>query len=261
MTEPVGEPFSPPEPTSAGLPAGLPPEALPPRDQLDPDQRVAFGRFVKTELYDIFGEHDLESLTDQEKAWVYPSHLGPMLFTAPAEVELQIQGLSLNPLEFQILARWPRALARHAVAKTLGVNELDAERLAASRRSIEHTFETKREAMTDHVDKMAAHRADINRLQRRVRTPGYAHETAQYMKQLIASSWQEFQDILDVLHVQRGWEDETRQRVDSAMVSYLTQGAQNTRIGHWKEMLGLADAYLGARTALFRNRIKQVSRS
>lgn len=221
---------------------------------------VAFGRFVKPEMYDVFGDYDLSSVTDKERLWLTPDHIAPFLFDKACGEKQKVDGLALNAHEYNLVARSPRSLAQTAVTRTLGDNDLSDERLAASQRSIEHTFASKREAMTTHVNKLEQRRSEIQLLRREAKAPGYAHQTPEHMKELISGAWQEFVIILDVLHIQRGWDDVKRARAEATMIHYLTQGSQSIRIGHWKAMLDLSDSYLGARVTLFKNRIKRLSK-
>ena len=65
-------------------------------------------------------------------------------------------------------------------------------------------------------------------------------------------------NILDVLRVQRDWNDEKHDQARSALTHYLTQGSQRDRVKHWGEMSGLADQYMTVRISLFTNRIRKV---
>lgn len=151
-------------------------------------------------------------------------------------------------------------MAESAISQTLADHDLSDERLADSDRSVQHAFDNKKEAMEKHVAKLIDRRLDIKLLYREAKAPGYAHQTPERMKELISGAWQEFKIILDVMRIQRGWDDETSKRAEATLIHNLTQGAQNIRVGHWRTMLELSDNYLGARIALFKNRIRRVSR-
>ncbi len=218
---------------------------------------VAFGKFVKPEMYDVFGEYDLGTLTPAEKAWVDPNKLAPILFDPPKEAELVVDRVALNPYEYRLILRSPQGLARTALSGVLGDNDLDNERIEASKRGRTHALEAKHEAMSEHVGKLQERRKDMKELLREAKTPGYAHKTEERMKELTSAAWLEFKTIIDVIHVQRGWDDEKRKRAETAVVNYLTQGSQRERVGHWWEMIQLADNYLGARIHVFRDRVKK----
>lgn len=231
------------------------------------DPRVAFGGFVKPEMYDVFGEHDYESLSDAEKLWVYPSRIAPYLFDAPVDAEMAVRytargghngSLALPSAEFNWIVRYPRALGRSSIAGALSDHDLSDERIAASERARVHVFQKKLVTMEEHTAKLVERRQEINRLKNRIHAAGYAHEKASNMKQLISGVWQEGITILDVLHVQRGWNDAQRARAETALAFYLTSGAQPTKISHWKEFSGLTESYLAARSGLFKDRIRVV---
>lgn len=231
---------------------GAPPEASTAR------RNVAFGRFVKPELYDVFGDHDLGALDPEQKAWMKVERLTETLFDPPKDARFVVDGIGLNPYEFNLVARAPGRLAETAMSRTLGDNDVDDERLAASERSRVHALQTKHTSMTAHLDKLLNRRTDIKLLNRRAKAPGYAHETEDRMKELLSGAWQEFTTMLDVMHVRRNWDDEKRAQAEAALLSYLTQGSQRTRVGRWWAMLGLADNYLGARINILRKRNRQV---
>lgn len=245
-------------------------EPLPPTsEQVDApaDPMVAFGRFVKQEMYDVFGEYDFESLTDAEKLWVEPRNIAPHLFEAPHGSVLAVpyttrgrsrDFLALPAAEFNWIARYPRALGRSSVTGALKDNDLSDEVMAASNRARLHVFDQKIARMQSHSDNLEGRREEIVFLRRRIKTPGYAHVRATRMAQLVSGLWQEGITILDVLHVQRNWDDEQRTRAEAAMVAYLTHGPQNTRIAHWGEFANLAESYLSARAGLFKGRIREV---
>lgn len=223
-------------------------------------QFVAFGGFVKPEMYDVFGEYDLEDLSAREKAWISPTQFGEMLFNPSCDAKFVVDDVGLNTYEYKLIARSPQKLAETAFSNTLSDNDVDDERLAASKRSEIHALESKQAAMEEHGAKLKERRLDIKELKREARKPGYAHKTPERMRELINVAWQEFQTVLDVAHVQRGWDDEKRARAQAAFIYYLTQGSQPTRVRHWQAMLDVVDNYLGARIHILTKRDSLVTR-
>lgn len=221
---------------------------------------VAFGGFVKAEIYDVFSEYDLSDLTKEEKQWVSADKFREVLFGAQKSSHLSVDNVTFNSYEYSLVVRNPEALGRTAVSRTLGANDIDDERMAASKRAQTHVLGGKAEQMQDHLTKMRQRRADIKELQKEVRTPGYAHKTPDRMKELIGETWLELNIILDVLHVKRGWDDNQRTRAEAAVIHYLTQGPQRDRVSHWSSMLSLVDNYLGARINIFSNRVRKTER-
>jgi hypothetical protein len=227
-----------------------------------PHNLVAFGRFLKTEIYDIFGEHDLESLTDAERAWITPDRLDSILILdrdrprRKKEEELcVVDDTSLIPHEYNLLARSPRSMGAAAYASVLKDEDLDDERQAAAERSIGHTLSGKLEPMQYHLLGLMERSNDLSRLHKEAAQPGYAHQTELTMKSWLGEAWQEFTTMLDAVRVQRNWDDEQRKRADAAMINYLTKGSQRDRTAHWQSMLALARTYLDRRVQLFQNRI------
>lgn len=222
-------------------------------------RKVAFGGFVKPEMYDIFGDYDLSQLSEAEKAWINPAKIGDLLLDPSDKADLVVDRVALNPYEHGFILRTkdPKHLASVAKSRTLGTKDLSDEVVSKSNRAPIHAVESKQEAMEVHVEKLKARRADIKELAKEAKTPGYAHKTPERMKELISGAWQEFTTMLDVMHVQRGWDDEKRNKANAAMINYLTQGSSRERVGHWQQMLQLADGYLGARIHLFSDRINK----
>ncbi len=227
--------------------------------------KVAFGKFVKPELYDVFGEHNFNSLTDAEKKWDPHAALSKALFEPPNPEKgekpddnmLVVDGYGLNAYEYGLLIRYPNALARKTVSKVLGDSDITEEKLAASERGVVHVLEKMTAPMQTHLVKLLEARQEIKDLAKEASSPGFAHQGEEWMKQHVSTVWKEFQIMLDVTHVQRGWSDEKRQVASTALLYYLTQDSQQVRTGRWQKLIQLADGYLGARASIFRNRIEQ----
>lgn len=226
--------------------------------------KVAFGSRVKSEMYDVFGEYDLEDLTNREKSWMTATNLTAAIFDPPEDADLVVKQngsrIALNAYEYGLLARHPQAFARQIGAKVLGANDIDEERLSASERGTQHGLAAKIDAMTDHVEQMDVRRGMIKKLAKEAKAPGYAHYTEAEMNEWLSAAWVEFKGMLDVRHVQKGWSDETRKRAEAALIHHLTQGSQREKVGHWRSMLTLAENSLRARTVIFRDRIKQAQK-
>jgi len=223
-------------------------------------KRVAFGGFVKPEMYDVFGDYDLSELSEQEKNWMTTEKLRELIMSPAIEYKFAVDGVKLNTYEYNLVVRSPEHLGRFAAAKTLGDNDLDDERLAAGDRAPKHVFESKLATMQPHLDAMRLQRSMVRELSREASKPGYAHKTEERMKELTSAAWNEFKTMLDVLHIERGWDDNLRNRADAALINYLTQGGQRDRVAHWQSMIELTDNYLTQRIALFNRRIVDLNR-
>src|SRR5437016_478213 len=86
--------------------------------------RVAFGGFVKPEMYDVFGEYDLSSLTDTEKAWMTPRHIKDYLFQRNFDDPCVVDRTALNGHEYNLIARSPKKLAETAFSRTLAADDV-----------------------------------------------------------------------------------------------------------------------------------------
>lgn len=223
-----------------------------------PEPKVAFGRFVKPEMYDMFGEYDFAEINDQEKAWLTPRRIHENLFNRRYDDPCVVDRLALNGYEYKIIARSPEHLAETAFSTTLAADDVTEDRLAAAERSGLHVLESKQEAMIEHVQKLNLSKADIQKLSNLARQPGYAHVNQETMKLLINNAWTEFKTMLEVVHIQRKWTDDQRHKAETSLIHYLTQGAQTQRVKHWKTMLSLANAYLSSRISVFQNRVDSI---
>lgn len=238
------------QPTLPGV-GELPPQREP---------KVAFGGFVKPEMYDIFGEHDLDTVTDAEKQWMQPEKLEAILLNPPRGTKNVVDGISITSREHQTLVRShnPEYIAGVAFSGVTKDYDIDDELLASAKRGEVHVLEEKRRGMADYREKLLERRTNIRVLQKEVRSPGFAHKTSVEMRSLINEAWQEFTNMLDVVHIQRDWNDEKREKAEAALMHYLTQGSSRDRVGHWNQMLTLASVYLSKRQNLFKRRIQSV---
>lgn len=231
-----------------------------PEDNLKKLKLVAFGGFVKPEQYDIFGEHDFSDLTEKEKSWFDADKFRELIINNPTNYQFVVDEVALNPYEYNLIARSPSHLGKFAVAKVLNDNDLSDERISASQRAPVHVLTQKIEAMTNHDNKLREQLSFVRELRKEIRAPGFAHKTEERMKLLISASWNEFTTMLDVMSLQRGWDDDKRQRAETALLFYLTQGGQSLRISKWAKMTKVADDYLVLRKTTFSRKINQSER-
>ena len=227
---------------------------------LPAQKRVAFGGFVKPENYDIYGDYDFETLTDAEKEWMNPDKLRSILMPEEkgSNTDLAVDNVLLNQTEYSIIVRSPYQLGEFAVNNVLRDKDLTDDVIQTSIRGRVHVLSQKQENMISHTDLIKDNRSDLRELRKEISMPGFAHKTPERMKQLTSVAWNEYMNILDVLRVQRDWNDEKHDQARSALTHYLTQGSQRDRVQHWGEMSGLADQYMTVRISLFTNRIRKV---
>ena len=218
---------------------------------------VAFGGFVKPNIYDIFGDFNLDDVTESEKEWMTASNLFRLLLVNTREYRFAVDEVPLNAFEYNLIARSPSHLARFATANVLNDNDLDDEKISASKRAPVHVLGQKIEGMQHHVDKLNEQNTLLESLRREIGMPGYAHKTKEEMRQLIAVAWNELAIIMDVLRLQRGWDDKKHQRAKSTLLYYLTQGSQRERVSHWRAITFVANQYLNKRIKVFETKITQ----
>ena len=144
------------------------------------------------------------------------------------------------------------------VANVLRDKDLSDDVINAGNRARIRVLSQKEDAMSFHKDRIKENRNLLRELRKEISMPGFAHKTPERMKQLTSVAWNEYMNILDVLRVQRGWDDEKHQKAKTALTFYLTQGAQKDRVKHWDEMTELADQYMTVRISLFTNRVRKV---
>ena len=223
-------------------------------------KRVAFGGFVKPENYDIYGDYDFETLTESQKAWMNPEKLRSILMPEEkgSNTDLAVDGVLLNQTEYSIIVRSPDQLGKFAVANVLKDKDLTDEVIQAGNRARIRVLSQKEESMSFHRDLIKENRTLLRELRKEISMPGFAHKTPERMMQLTSVAWNEYMNILDVLRIQREWDDEKHQQAKTALTYYLTQGSQRDRVKHWDEMTSLADQYMTVRISLFTNRVRKV---
>lgn len=219
---------------------------------------VAFGRFVKPETHDVFGEYDLATVSEEEQRWMTAQRLTGILFDRGPRFGLGIvDGVRVNTEEYGLVARHPNWIANTVISRVLGDREVDDARIEKAQTRAAESLERKSEKMYDYVRGLELKRDNIGDLAREARTPGFAHKKEERMTELFGTALGEFNNMLNVAHVQREWNDETRFRAHTTLLHYLTSGSQRTRVQNWQAMLSLSDRYLDARIYLFRNRIRR----
>jgi len=226
-------------------------------------KRVAFGRYLKYWQYDMFNDHNKSIVQPEEVAWMVPERISSILFATRGKGEpypdgLYVDGVLLNQFEYGLIPRSPDALGKASISKTLGDNDVTSEVVERAQRSRLHTFESRLEALDTHGAKLKERRELIIKLQRAAHKPGYAVGTPEEVKPMFAGAWSEFTNILDVLHIQRNWDQEKRQVAETALLMYLTEGKQSDRVQHWSQMLELSRTYLAARSHLIDVRTKEL---
>jgi hypothetical protein len=235
------------------------PEQLKVKAQEKQDPLVAFGGFVKPEIY-YDGDFDPDTLTDKEKEWMTPATISSILFNRDFGEDLVYRGIKFNAYEHKLLAHYPAKLAETAMKGVLKDKDITDDVMGKKARSRVHILQSKADYMKPHIEKLKVRQKDVERLQKEIRTPGFAHVRASEMSRLINHTYQEFITILDVLHIDRDWDEQTRRKAELALVNYLTQGGQRDRVSHWRQMAELSRSYLLARRFAFKHSLNSVNK-
>lgn len=220
--------------------------------------RAAFARYVGPENFDVFNEHDFSTMPEADKRWINPAYLRSFLYPdKDVKSPNRVSNINVNPFEFRLIirARDPIHIRNAAYNRVQGFDDPTDEVRGKAERGGIHTLEAKIEAMTQHRNNLGESEELLARLARRTRYPGLAHETDQNLRLLYANLWNEIENIMNVAQVAAGWTDEERDRADTSLLFYLTQGPSARRVKHFKEMISLATAYVRARKKLTGTRI------
>lgn len=116
------------------------------------------------------------------------------------------------------------------------------------------TIQQKLVGMTNHIGNLEQSNGMLKQLVHLSLAPGYAHTTDAKLIELYANAWNEFENIIDVVHIVEKWTDEQRDRADPSFLRYLTKDDQIMRVHQWKSMILLARRYVTHRIYLFTDR-------
>ena len=230
-------------------------------DQMVHLARVAFGRFLKPEIF-VDDNPSFSGLDTAHKEWFNPSTIERSLFRPPADALLTVRidpdnrrspVISLNEVDFALIGRFPEKLAESAFRKTLAAGDRNQDRVAAAERSRLHAVESRQIVTVKQLTSMLERREELDLFAAKAKAAGWAHLTPSHMQELFNVCSQELITILDILHAREGWSDQERQQRYDGMIYYLTQGDQRSRVKHWQSTIGTVRRYLNARINTFEN--------
>ncbi len=234
-------------------------EGMPNHEVKEP-RVVAFGRFLKGDIYtDALVTPDV-NVTDEEAHWFNVGAI-KKIFLGPVDVDEyraadRFDGVLLSPAERTALVRSPTMLAQTAMDRTVNAgHDLTEERLAAAERSRGHIAQSKLDAMNEIADGIAGRLADVEELRKEARAPGFAHKSPTRMHELLSASWQEFLNMSDILQIKRNWDDDKKLRFRKVVRDHLTTGSQRDRVAHWHEFLDFQSTYLNRKHHIFGRQI------
>jgi hypothetical protein len=230
--------------------------------QATDSKRVAFGGFLKPEMYDDQLVTPKIDISDDERKWFNVGKIKKILVGPVSYDEFQSDdrsdGVLLSSAERTALVRSPDMLARTAIDHTINASDDQTdERIAAAHRSSGHALEKKLKRMQEVCDGIGVRLLDIQELEKEAKSPGYAHKSPERMAELLSASWQELLNITDVLQMKRGWSDDQKMKFRQAAKDHLTTGSQRQRVKHWRELLQLQSTYLSRKSRIFKKQISK----
>jgi hypothetical protein len=101
----------------------------------------------------------------------------------------------------------------------------------------------------------------LRRLEKEIRSPGYAHMGEIDMRILAAAASElSLRNLLEVVAVNQGWSADILERAQAAMAHGMLFGPQRQKVAYWHELVKLALEYNGRRSLLFKVNLRVVSR-
>lgn len=219
-------------------------------------RRAAFGRYVGPEHFDLFGDYDLKNIPKEDRGWITPNFLDDNLITARKDAPNVVSGIALNTYEYNLLirARNPKYLRNKVVTASMGYERPTEQKRTQAEMRGNSTIQQKLVGMTNHIGNLEQSNGMLKQLVHLSLAPGYAHTTDAKLIELYANAWNEFENIIDVVHIVEKWTDEQRDRADPSFLRYLTKDDQIMRVHQWKSMILLARRYVTHRIYLFTDR-------
>lgn len=225
-------------------------------------KRNAFGGAIDLDYYGFKPER-VEDVTEDDLAKVDIEYLQSVLINGRGQYS--VSGLSLNPLEYTAIVRNPQAFGRAITARTFAAREQEPDldrRKDAAVRSSEHAFDSKDEVMTKMLTGYMQEEEQLKRLRKEMNSPGYAHMSEVQLRGLVSSAMNiSFKNLLDTVAVQEGWDNETRENADNALIKMLLTGKQQDKVNYWKNLTDLNLNWNHAKQVLTRQRLAQIRRS
>lgn len=222
----------------------------------DYNSRNAFGRAVSTAYWGI-DERTFADIIPGTEELVETSELQKGLFAR--EGLTVVNGVALNPQEYEAIVRHPGAFAKAVINKALRANtnepDLDTRKAKAERAAM-HALEGKQPTLQDMRVGLINEEVILRRLSAEARSPGYAHMSEKQMRQLLGYVWvYTFGNMLYVNSLNKDWDSAKLESANLALMQRLLTGPQRQRVGNWRQMLELASKYNRARQGLTGNRL------
>jgi hypothetical protein len=224
---------------------------------------IAFGRVVMPYFFGLDEESYANVPTSHVEAADPKKLLLPHLLPASTRDagEHVVDRVALPSEEYERVVRNPKAFIEKVSNTTRKARELDdnlGRRSDTVDRSEVHALTSKYSAMEKTLNGITAENGIIELLSDKARMPGYAHVRAQDMLQMVTHTYDViFGRMLRVVGAQKRWDNEAAEAAKKA-IDYRLFFDSNRRVGHWQEMLYVAEQYGKARERLFHDRVKRV---
>lgn len=199
-----------------------------------------------------------------QRAWMVAYNLRPNLLDVGPRADFSVDGLALNPTEYKILPRNIDALAENARAVTLAAvdGQITDEDLKRADRAARHRLEAFEAPVKEHTIELRRRYNCISRLGNIAagREIPAADETDESASMILSTTWVELLNMLDVVRIQRNWDDRKRTRAEVALEGVLLEESDGWRTNSWLEMIALAQEYTKARRLLFTDRSRKLGK-
>jgi hypothetical protein len=229
---------------------------------IDLSSRNAFGRVPKSEYFGI-DPHEFDDVSDKDRAYADVEYCFTRRLYGGTS-GLVVDGLALNPGEYEAIVRSPSAFAVAIAARTTNARILDGNiqrREEAVSRSVGHAITSKRERAVLVIKGLEAEQAALQKLLKEMKSPGYAHMSEADMRILAETARTSFDNLLDVVGRQAGWSPEQRKRAERAMNARLFDSDYRQSFAYWKKLTTVAERYVGQKINLFKRKSKHASRT
>ena len=235
---------------------------LEPAPIIEFDKRAAFGRVPHAEFFKADTEALKDEVTAEDLQKVNPDFLRSNLFVEKGG--FAYNGILFRPDEYEVIVRSHRAFGKSALGKTLKARAIDTNvdrRNAAAGRSQTHAFEAKLEPIQDMIQGYEKEQANLDRLLKEIRSPGYAHMSEIDLR-VLANSVKEIslKNLIQTVALSQAWDSETTKGAFKALNYRLHSEDYRANFRYWGSMSQLAMRYVNAKNALARVNHRQTAR-
>ena len=174
-----------------------------------------------------------------------------------------VNGIVLNPAEYQLVVRSPKSFLNSVQATTLKANQNipnDVRLQEKELKSGKLALEAKAASHEVYLTTLAQEKDILSELLKWQRTPGFAHSTQIDIVSYANQAWNlTFRGMLQTLKHQHHLTAAEHIDMTNAMAHRLFRGPQRQRMEYWGGMLEVALEYTRAKNSLFTHRLHKVA--